>query len=439
MLPKDIYLTDARETPGQIYRVREGIETVLYSRPSGNIYSLAFSPTGGLYFVNANERVVYRLHFMPWLFGLAWTTRIFTHTTYVRDLAFDRGGKLYFSEATGAGGDGRIYRLEGGAATLYQEVPVSDVGGFWAGNFAFDTGDRIYVSSGNRIPASIWRLERPHWTEVFTSASAPIKGLEFLACDLLSYANWRSEVYVLDIGSGDRELVYSKPTHLWISDVAFYRPRIQDETLYEGTKAYTCDVCCWRDDGTLDSGTFFPGIDAKSPEIAALLSDIGAPTAPTSDAAQIWDRTRTVWSWLQDHGLSPADPHYEDVKNYRAGLGHWPSIAEYAHVFKTWGGFFWSGCTCMCRAHTFATLLYRTGIPADRMAIAESRWKPSYSQHMYVVLRLGCHWYYVDPSTNLPALPATPSDIGSGDADYRHPNNLTLLPGSTLARPMLVR
>jgi hypothetical protein len=36
---------------------------------------------------------------------------IFRHQTYVRDLALDNDDNLYFSEASGAGGDGRIYRL----------------------------------------------------------------------------------------------------------------------------------------------------------------------------------------------------------------------------------------------------------------------------------------------------------------------------------------
>lgn len=91
----------------------------------------------------------------------------------------------------------------------------------------------------------------------------------------------------------------------------------------------------------------------------------------------------------------------------------------------------------MCRAQTFATLLYRVGIPINRLAIAETRWKPTYSQHMYIVLRLGCRWFYVDPSVNIPELPAEPNNIGGGTADYIHPNKLKVFAGSTLNKPML--
>ena len=73
------------------------------------------------------------------------------------------------------------------------------------------------------------------------------------------------------------------------------------------------------------------------------------------------------------------------------------------------------------------------------MAIAETRTAPVYSQHMYVVMKLGCHWFYIDPSVALPALPVAPDDVGAGSADYTHPNNLITLPGSTMSKPMLVR
>lgn len=92
----------------------------------------------------------------------------------------------------------------------------------------------------------------------------------------------------------------------------------------------------------------------------------------------------------------------------------------------------------MSRAHILATLLYRVGIPSDRMAIAVTKWKPTYSQHMYIVLKLGCHWYYVDPSVTIPALRETPDNVGSGTRDYLHPNKLKLILGSIIIKPMLV-
>jgi len=433
---KEFSFADANESPGKLYKVQGGSESVFYTRSKGRIYSVAFSNTGRLYFVNANEKVVYRVIKIFWF---TFTIRIYTHSTYVRDIAFDSYNNLYFSEATGAGTNGKIFKIESGSPILFQEVELSEVGGFWAGDFTFDTQGNLYISSGNRVPASIYRFRDGTWEEVFTDDSDPIKGLTFLACDLLCYANWRSEIYILDTNSGSRELIYSNPIHLWISDIALLHPQIEEETLYEGPKVYTCMSTCWRDDGTVDDTWDFIDISAHNADIVALLSDIGAPTAPTTDDDEIWNRTRTVWAWLQAHGLGPGDPNYSEVLEYRTALGHWPSIAEFAYMFVTWGGFFWGGCTCMCRAQTLATLLNRVGIPSQKMAIAETKWKLGYSQHMYVVLKLGCHWYYVDPSVDIPELSDTPENIGTGLSDYIHPNKLKLIPGSTIMKPMLVR
>lgn len=171
---------------------------------------------------------------------------------------------------------------------------------------------------------------------IFTDKSEPIKGITFLACDLLCYANFRSETYLLDVNSGSRELIYSNPIHQWVSDIALLNPQIEEETLYEGTKVYSCDSTCWRDDGSVDDTWDFTNINANNPNIVALLADIGTPTAPTTDDNEIWNRTRTVWAWLQAHTIVPGDPNFTEVDEYRDSLGHWPSIAELAHMVVSW-------------------------------------------------------------------------------------------------------
>ncbi len=453
MIIKEFFVTDARESNGRVYKVQPGSESVYYARGSGNIYSMAFSQGGGLYFVNANEHNIYRVFKIKiFLWTFTFTFKIYTHSTYVRDIFLDKDGNIYFSEATGAGENGKIYKIESGTSetTLFKEIVLSEVGGFWAGNFTFDTQGNLYITSGNRVPASIYRFKNSVWEEIFKDDSEPIKGLTFLACDLLCYANWRSEAYMLDVRSGTRELIYSNPIHQWVSNIALHQPKIEEDTLYEGTKDYTCDRACWRDDGSADDTWDFMDINVNNADITAMLSDIGVPTTPTENDNEIWNRAKAVWAWMHAHGLGASDPNFDAVCAYRESLGHWPTIAEFAHMFVNWGGFGWDPyvndegetvfvCTCMCRAHLLATLLYRVGAPKDRMAIAETMWKPSYSQHMYVVLRLGCRWYYIDPSVNIPALSDPPENVGSGARDYLHPNKLKLIPGSVLIKPMLVR
>lgn len=444
MIINKLFTADASEDPGAVYQVLPGSESTYYRRNNRRIYSFAFSPSGAFFFVNANEKSVYRLYKFLWF---TFALKIYTHSTYIRNVVFDNNGVMYFSESSGAGGDGKIFRLSGSfifyTATLVEDVPLAEAGGFWAGDFCFEHNNTLLISSGNRIPASIYRKTAGSYQVLYTSNEEPIKGLAFLTCDLLCFANWRSEIHMLDLQSNIVDTVYSNPIHNWISDVGFYQPTIDVDTMYEGVKEYRCDSSsCWRLGGTVNTNWsyFFPNIDVTTPDVQTLLNDIGAGTNPVSDDVEIWQRTRTVWAWINTHALGPGDATFQESCDYRASLGHWPSIEEFAYMFMNYGGFCWlSNCTCMCRAQTLATLLYRAGIPIDRMIIAETKWKVAYSQHMYVVLKLGCHWYYIDPSVNVVTLGETPENVGGASADYVHPNELKLLPGSTLTKPMLVR
>lgn len=231
-------------------------------------------------------------------------------------------------------------------------------------------------------------------------------------------------------------------------EASFFDGYHEEETLYEGVQAYQCEgTTCWRVNGTVDRRveSFFPNIEASSPEIDAMLAAIGVPVDRTEDSQEIWDRARVVWEWLHSHSLSGSAA--DSARAFRSSLPSWPSIQDFAFMFVTWGGHLWDPangsfqCTCMCRAQHYATLLYKVGVPPNRMAIAEARWKEDYSQHMYIVLQLGARWLFVDPSStsSVPELPDWPSSVGTGTADYEHPNNLFTLPGSTLPSPMLVR
>ena len=220
-----MYFADAKESPGSVYHYNadSGIEDIIYTRPSKRLYSFAFHPEipEKLYYVNANEYKIYRTHQIS--LGWALEEVVYTHDTYIRDIAFafDSDGELglYFSEATGAGGDGKIYRIEDGSATLYYEVKLADVDGSWAGDFAFDAKSNLYLSSGNRVPARIYKVDDGSVEEIYKDDKEPIKGL--VCEDGVYYANWRTKIYRLDTGTGERTVVYSNPERGWLSDVGF--------------------------------------------------------------------------------------------------------------------------------------------------------------------------------------------------------------------------
>ena len=222
----DIYFADAGESPGSVYHYNTttGIEETVYTRPSRRLYSFSFHPAipEKLYYVNANEYKIYRTLQTP----SGWTPEevVYTHTTYVRDIAFafDKDGelRLYFSEATSGGGNGKIYKIEDDKASLYYEVKLADVGGFWAGNFAFDDKGNLYLSSGNVIPASIYKVEEGKVKEIFKDEKECISGLIY-ADGALYYANWETKIYRLDISTKERTVVYSNTKRTWLSDVDF--------------------------------------------------------------------------------------------------------------------------------------------------------------------------------------------------------------------------
>lgn len=214
------YITWEIPTPG----TSAGTDGIIYTRPSKNLYSFTFHPAipEKLYYVNANENNIFRTAKT----GTGWSPEetVYTHKTYVRDLAFlfDQEGELhlYFSEASGAGDDGIIYEIKNNVAVPYRVVSLSEVGGFWAGNFAFDDDGTLYLSTGNRIPASIYRVDDGSVTEIFRDDRASIKGMAYKD-GAIYYANWKTKIYCLDLATSKRSIVYVNPKREWISDVGF--------------------------------------------------------------------------------------------------------------------------------------------------------------------------------------------------------------------------
>jgi hypothetical protein len=190
---------------------RKGKRPSLVFRKQSEIHAFAVGRNGQQYYLNhsgtsimqadkagANEKV------------------IFSHKTYVRELALDNDDNVYFSESSGTGADGRIYRVRPGTKLLLaitkdkgtsgapvtkpaepkgekgteEQAPVSaepvctvplqhmkaGLGtGYWAGNFAFGRDARgmvdtntLYLTSGNSGPGgAIFRMKRKNgiWSQ----------------------------------------------------------------------------------------------------------------------------------------------------------------------------------------------------------------------------------------------------------------------------------
>lgn len=180
--------TDWTVVPGRVYYQGSASEQTLMQAAAGRIYSVKVGPDGGVVVVDANTYDV-----LTWAGGAPQV--LYHHTTYVRDTAFDAQGRLYFSEATGAGGNGRIYRLDDSGPMVFYTVNLASVGGFWAGHFGFAPDGTLYLSSGNRIPASIYRVTGGVPAVFFNDPSGSIAGFDFDAAGNLYYADWFSRIY----------------------------------------------------------------------------------------------------------------------------------------------------------------------------------------------------------------------------------------------------
>jgi hypothetical protein len=184
-----LFYTDWTLVPGRVfYQGSSGEQTLVQGAAGGRIYSVKVGPDGVTYLVNANTFDV-----LSWTGGVPEV--LYHHTTYVRDVAFDAQGRLYFSEATGAGGNGRIYRLDDAGATLFYTVVLASVGGFWAGDFAFAPDGTLYLSTGNRLGASIFRVVGGTPSVFYTDPAGSIKGFDFDAAGNIFYADWFTRIY----------------------------------------------------------------------------------------------------------------------------------------------------------------------------------------------------------------------------------------------------
>ena len=223
-----LYFAVASESPGSVYEFNMLTKdiSVLYTRPHGQLYSFTFHPgiPEKLYYVNANDTKIFRV---LWLQD-HWSEEevIYQHTTYVRDIAFGPepvtgtpapGGpplRLFFSEATGASG-GKIYYLDGrNRPVLFYEVRM-----WWAGDFVFDENGVLYLSSGNRTPAKLYKVERGTVYTLYQHPE-PIKGF-VVRGGKIYFANWRGSIYVLDLATGELQESLKDPGIRWLSDVNF--------------------------------------------------------------------------------------------------------------------------------------------------------------------------------------------------------------------------
>ena len=218
------------------------------------------------------------------------------------------------------------------------------------------------------------------------------------------------------------------------------------ETINEGLQHYEHNGEYWfRTDGDVyDNVTqnFFFDIDAENDTINALMEDIGAGTEQTDDDLEIRDKLAILWLWMQDNCyLNLNDTLWHQAHDYllEHSGGHSYTISALASTFAQYGFIPWGSCTS--RANLFVTLLYKTGVPKNRIAMAECRWDFRYSQHMYLIINLFSRWYHFDPTHLHGVIHAADSfqskpsgQVGTQTQDHTHLWKIYIIPGSSLTQ-----
>lgn len=247
--------------PGLQQYFQEGAAGAIASGPDGRIYFASgdslqeyhWDEAGGEWVMARYDRTVHIRRLTPpsgtGSEPVVETVYTFDELTPIYDLGVRDLGhgevRIYYSTgASGAGGTGEIYYLDpDGNPVLYftldpERVDVATCDrervGYWGGNFAFDDrGNRLFLSSGNHIPAAIFVIEDAFADDIADPTAVSriqdfansVSGMEYAERDLLYFTVFGNEIHRLDLSedesSPDRDVVLFEDAPLnRITDVA---------------------------------------------------------------------------------------------------------------------------------------------------------------------------------------------------------------------------
>ncbi|MBT3983901.1 MAG: transglutaminase domain-containing protein [Bacteriovoracaceae bacterium] len=184
----------------------------------------------------------------------------------------------------------------------------------------------------------------------------------------------------------------------------------------------------------------FLDYEKSHPYITELFLDMGLSPKRAKTESQIWEKVSVVWNFLGSKAFVN-DSVYKSIRPD----GRWPTILEHAIYYRNNKRLVWSAC--FSKAHLFAMVLGRLGIPRDRIAIATAHHPAANglptASHVYVALYIKGSWLYLDP-TATPGVSLSPDlskrrSVGLLPAvDYPHPFQVRPIPLSGLNRVPLL-
>ena len=157
----------------------------------------------------------------------------------VRDVGGGGGHRLYVSNACASCETKRIYYIDpdgSNTKTLYYDLSTAPIGvasceghlsSFWAGNFSFDDANNLYISSGNHVPAAVFRISEAGLEtvtgipeQIFENTRSGIMDFVFENDNVFYFHGIRSTwIAQGNLETGEQDLVFNNPDGSNITDL----------------------------------------------------------------------------------------------------------------------------------------------------------------------------------------------------------------------------
>ena len=239
-----------------------------------------------------------------------------------------------------------------------------------------------------------------------------------------------------------------------IADVSLAGPILQ-ETFYEGAVPYarTASGGLVRADQKtqqeirrfrerIERFGIQPIVETQA--VQRMRAAIGMNLSPDPSPEEVWEAARKVLNWLYG-SIAPGKQGYRDMMD-QAG---WPRAERIADYWGHNGRLAWAAC--FSKAHLAFQIFRIVGLPLDDFGIASAHYKNAEGRvtptHVYLGLRVGEEWFYIDPGTERDLGPfARRSSVGGPlmqqygpGVDYEHPYSFKTVggPGRFIGVPLL--
>lgn len=187
----------------------------------------------------------------------------------------------------------------------------------------------------------------------------------------------------------------------------------------------------------------------RTAEVFALQRAIGVRVSREATPEQVWEAARRILKWHHEH--AKYDPDKYDVlmnsgRSREQGAGGWPSIQQIAAYYADHQKLAYAAC--FSEAHLVFQLFRICGMPTEDFGIASAHYAKDREgtvmrEHVYLGLRVGGEWHYIDPSAKLPPpydrRASIGRQVGEGPGcDYAHPFSFKVVAGARFqAIPLL--